>query len=185
MPQPILRTSRLLLVPLTDLHLELEVELESDPEVMRFVGGVGSREESVGSHARRMARAERVDGLGYWAAYAGDDFVGLVWAPPAHGPDQPDDPSVCDLGYRLLRRSWGNGFATEGSRALLDHAFGTVGQSRVIAQTLETNAPSRAVMERLGMRYVRTFRSEGDTEVEYELTREMWERAQGRPTPSA
>ena len=81
---------------------------------------------------------------------------------------------MCDLGYRLLRRSWGNGYATEASRALLEHVFGTVGQSRVIAQAIEGNAASRAVMERLGMRYVRTFRSEEQTEVEYEMTREMW-----------
>jgi RimJ/RimL family protein N-acetyltransferase len=181
MPQPSLPTDRLLLVPLAERHLELEVALDSDPEVMHFVGGPSSREEAIAAHGRRRAQAERVDGLGYWAAYDGDEFVGLVWARPAHGPDQPDDLTVCDLGYRLLRRSWGNGYATEGSRALLEHAFGTVGQSRVIAQAIDANAASRAVMERLGMRYVRTFRSEGQTEVEYEMTREMWE----RPTASA
>jgi RimJ/RimL family protein N-acetyltransferase len=185
MPQPTLHTSRLRLVPLAELHLELEMELDSDPEVMRFVGGVRSRDETVAAHARRLAHAERVDGLGFWATYAGDEFVGLVWAPPAHGPDQPDDPTVCDLGYRLRRRSWGNGYATEASRSLLDHAFGSVGQSRVVAQTLETNAASRAVMERLGMRYVRTYDSEGDTEVEYDMTREMWavvDRGVARPS---
>jgi len=174
MPQPILRTSRLLLMPLADRHLHLEVELDSDPEVMHFVGGAASREQTVATHGRRLAHAERVDGLGFWAAYDEDEFVGLVWVPPAHGPDQPDDLTVCDLGYRLLRRSWGNGYATEASRVLLEHAFGTVGQSRVIAQTLAENAASRAVMERLGMRYARTYQSEGETEVEYEMTREGW-----------
>jgi RimJ/RimL family protein N-acetyltransferase len=174
MAQPILRTSRLLLMPLAERHLHLEVELESDPEVMRFVGGVASRAETVAAHERRLAHAERVDGLGFWAAYDEDEPLGLVWVPPAHGPDQPDDPTVCDLGYRLLRRCWGNGYATEASRALLGHAFDTVGQTRVIAQTLAENTPSRAVMERLGMRYVRTYRSDGDTEVEYEMTRASW-----------
>ena len=174
MPQPILRTPRLVLEPLADRHLELEVELDSDPEVMRFVGGAATREETVGAHARRLAHGQGVDGLGFWAAYAGDEFVGLVWAPPAHGPDQPDDPTVCDLGYRLLRASWGHGYATEASRALLEHAFGTVGQSRVIAQARAENAASRAVMERLGMRYVRIYDSDGHAEVEHEMTREMW-----------
>lgn len=174
MPQPTLRTRRLVLEPLADDHLDLEVELDSDPEVMRFVGGVASREEALAAHQRRVAHAQRVDGLGFWAAYTGDDFVGLVWALPAHGPDQPDDLTVCDLGYRLLRRAWGHGYATESSLALLDHAFGTVGQSRVIAQAIEGNDASRAVMERVGMRYVRAFPSEGNTEVEYEMTRAMW-----------
>ena len=162
-------------MPLADGHLEREVELDADPEVMRFAGGVRSREQVVAAHADRLAHAERVDGLGFWAAYAGDAFVGLVWVPPAHGPDQPADPSVCDLGYRLRRRCWGRGYATEASRALLDHAFGTVGQRRVIAQAREENAASRGVMERVGMRFVRGYVSEGDPEVEYEMTRGMWE----------
>ncbi len=43
--------------------------------------------------------------------------------PPAHGPDQPDDPGVADLGYRIQRRYWRQGLATEASLALLRHAF--------------------------------------------------------------
>ena len=103
--------------------------------------------------------------------------------PPAHGPDQPDDPSVCDLGYRLVRRYWRQGLASEASRTLLRHAFDSVGQSRVIAQTMATNAGSRRVMEAIGMRYVRTYfppweeplPDAGRGEVEYEITREMWQ----------
>jgi hypothetical protein len=39
--------------------------------------------------------------------------------PPAHGPDQPDDPTVCDLGFRLLRRLWRQGLPSEACRTLL------------------------------------------------------------------
>ena len=103
--------------------------------------------------------------------------------PPANGPDQPDDPAVAELGYRIVRRHWRRGFAGEASRALLRHAFDTVGQSRVIAQTMAVNAGSRAVMTSVGMRYVRTYFPVWDDplpgaelgEVEYELTREMWQ----------
>ena len=77
--------------------------------------------------------------------------------PPAHGPDQPDDPAVADLGYRLLRRYWRHGLATEASRALLRHAFDTVGVRRVIAQTMAVNAASRGVMAAAGLSYVRTY----------------------------
>jgi RimJ/RimL family protein N-acetyltransferase len=190
--QPILRTERLLLVPLADRHLELEVELDSDPEVLRYLSGRGhTRDEVVESHARRLAHADRVDGLGYWIAFTpadredGGEFVGLMMLPPAHGPDQPDDPTVCDLGYRLLRGHWGKGLASEASRALLRHAFDTVGQSRVIAQTMAVNAGSRRVMEAVGMRYVRTYHQRWEDpipgselgEVEYEITREMWQAA--------
>jgi RimJ/RimL family protein N-acetyltransferase len=185
MPQPLLRTDRLLLVPLADEHLELEVELDADPEVMRYLTGrARTRDEVTATHALRMARADKVDGLGYWMAFrrADDEFAGLMMLPPAHGPDQPDDPAVAELGYRLVRRHWRQGFAGEASRALLRHAFDTVGQHRVIAQTMAVNAASRAVMAAVGLRYVRTYFPSWDDplpgsdlgEVEYEMTREMW-----------
>jgi RimJ/RimL family protein N-acetyltransferase len=189
MAQPILRTARLLLVPLADRHLDLEVQLDSDPEVLRYISGrAHSRDEVAASHSRRMALAEKVDGLGFWMAFASgqedeSDFVGLMMLPPAHGPDQPDDPTVTDLGYRLVRRHWRQGLASEASRVLLRHAFDTVGQSRVIAQTMATNTGSRRLLEAIGMRYVRTYFPPWDDplpgaelgEVEYEMTREMWE----------
>ncbi|MFI5049641.1 MAG: GNAT family N-acetyltransferase, partial [Gaiellales bacterium] len=70
MPQPTLRTPRLLLVPLADRHLDLEVELDSDPEVMRYLDGRARTPDEVAeSHARRMANARQVPGLGYWIVF--------------------------------------------------------------------------------------------------------------------
>ena len=140
-----------------------------------------------------MALAEKVPGLGHWMAFGTDggargstrppaeqdgQFVGLMMLPPAHGPDQPDDPGVADLGYRILRRYWRQGLATEASRALLRHAFTTVGVRRVIAQTMAVNTASRGVMAAVGLSYVRTYFPDWedplpgseDGEVEYELS---------------
>ena len=94
----------------------------------------------------------------------------------------PDEP---ELGYRLRAASWGLGYATEGSRALVDLAFRELGAERVFAETMAVNTASRRVMEKAGLRYVRTFhqewpdRIEGDEhgDVEYALTRAEWERA--------
>jgi RimJ/RimL family protein N-acetyltransferase len=195
---PVIPTERMLLVPLTDRHLELEVELDSDPGVLRFISGrAHGRDEVAASHAERLALGRRVPGLGYWMAFGTDggargsarpgseaagEFLGLMMLPPAHGPDQPDDPTVADLGYRFLRRCWRQGLATEASRALLRHAFETVGVRRVIAQTMAVNAASRGVMAAAGLRYVRTYHPEFDEplpgseqgEVEYAITREDW-----------
>jgi RimJ/RimL family protein N-acetyltransferase len=195
---PVIQADRLLLVPLADRHLELEVELDSDPEVLRYISGrAHTRHEVVASHAARMALGRKVPGLGFWMAFGTDggargsarpdseaagEFLGLMMLPPAHGPDQPDDPTVADLGYRLLRRCWRQGLATEASRALLRHAFETVGMRRVIAQTMAVNAASRGVMAAAGLTYVRTYRPEFDEplpgseqgEVEYEMTAADW-----------
>ena len=89
---------------------------------------------------------------------------------------------MADLGYRLLQRHWRKGLASEGARELVRYGFDDVRLDRVIAQTLSVNAGSRAVMERVGLTYVRTFPSStsapmpGGTEyeVEYEITRGQW-----------
>jgi RimJ/RimL family protein N-acetyltransferase len=184
MPQQTLQTERITLVPLADEHLKWEVELDSDPEVMRYLSGQAStREEVEAGHARRMAAAQKVDGLGFWVGLVDDEFVGWWTLQPAHGPDQPNDPDVADLGYRLLRRHWRRGLASEGARELVRYGFDNVGLDRIIAQTMTVNASSRTVMERIGLTYVRTFPTsttaplEGveEGEVEYEMTREQWE----------
>jgi RimJ/RimL family protein N-acetyltransferase len=187
MPQQTLQTERITLVPLADEHLVWEVELDSDSEVMRYLSGRAStREEVVAGHARRMAAAQKVDGLGFWVGLVDEEFVGWWILQPAHGPDQPDDPGVADLGYRLLSRHWRKGLASEGARELVRYGFEDVGLDRIIAQAMTVNAGSRAVMERVGLTYVRTFPTsttapvEGleEGEVEYEMTREQWERCQ-------
>ncbi|MEV6305540.1 GNAT family N-acetyltransferase [Actinoplanes sp. NPDC051861] len=193
MPQPILRSDRLLLLPLADEHLDLEVELDSDPEVLRFLfGRARPRDEVVEAHAQRMSEGRAVDGLGYWVAFRGEDFVGLMMLPPSHGEHKPEEPGVAELGYRMVRRFWRQGFASEASRVLLGHAFETAGQKRVIAQTMAVNAGSRGVMAAVGMRHVRTFHPEWtdplpgaeEGEVEYEITRDEW-LAGARRTPTA
>lgn len=188
MAQTLLYTDRLVMRPLEPEHLDLQLMLDCDAEVMEFVGGPAALKGDVErSHARRLALGSRVDGLGFWMAFeqdAADDerreehgaFVGLMMLPPAHGPDQPDDPGVADLGYRLARLSWGRGYGREAAARLLDHAFDTVGLNRVIAQTRSDNIRSRRLLEAVGMQYVRSFRSLDDTtqgplDVEYEFDR--------------
>ena len=189
MPQQTLQTERITLVPLAEKHLEWEVELDSDFEVMRHLSGRAStREEVVASHAGRMAAAQKVDGLGFWVGLLDDEFVGWWILQPAHGPDQPDDPGVADLGYRLLPRHWRKGLASEGARELVRYGFDDIGLDRIIAQTMTANTRARAVVERVGLTYVRTFPTsntapvEGveEGEVEYEMTRVQWE---GRHRP--
>ncbi|EAP97434.1 acetyltransferase, GNAT family, putative [Janibacter sp. HTCC2649] len=181
MPQIPLQTARLDLIPLTDEHLAEEIALDADPDVTHYVWGrPRTREEVLASHAQRMERGRQIDGLGFWAGFARDEpgrpFVGWWILGPLHGPDQGDwrtSPGVAELGYRLHRRFWRQGFASEGSRELLRHGFEELGLHRVIAQAVTDNMGSRAVMESVGMRFVRSW-DEPDGEVEYAVTRHAW-----------
>ena len=89
--QPTLYTERLTLVPLANEHLEFEVELDSDPEVMRYLSGRGrSRSEVEEAHRRRMAVDGEVPGLGFWVGFDENLFVGWWILQPPNGPDQPN-----------------------------------------------------------------------------------------------
>ena len=169
-------TERLALRPLDASDVDLLVALDADPEVTRYISGgkPTPRDEA----ARIVERA-----LGHrWIASdrATGEFVGWLGLRPSAGRDR-------ELGYRLRRAAWGRGLATEGSLALIDLAFTQLDADRVWAQTMSVNVASRGVMERCGMRYVRTFHLDwpepiagtehGD--VEYELTRTAWSMRRG------
>ncbi len=164
-------TARLALRPALLEHVDLHVELDSDPEVMRFINGgsTGTREEI--ERIVREVRGTR------WTATLLDSELFVGWFSL-----RSSGLGEFELGYRLRHPMWGQGLATEGTQALVDHAFRDHAARRVWAQTMTVNLRSRAVMDRCGLHYVRTFHydwpevieggDEGD--VEYELVRSDW-----------
>jgi RimJ/RimL family protein N-acetyltransferase len=178
-----LETERLVLRRMTPDDLDDLVDLDSDPAVMRYInGGRPTTREEMREDVLPwwLAYYERGDRFGFWAAIekATGAFIGWFHLRPNAG-DPPDRP---ELGYRLRVSAWGHGYATEGSRALIRKAFEELGARRVYATTMSVNVASWRVMEKAGLRYVRTFhgewpeRIEGDEQgdVEYALSREEW-----------
>jgi RimJ/RimL family protein N-acetyltransferase len=189
MNQARLRTDRIELVPLSGDHLELEVELDADPEVMRYLTGAGrTRAQVMAAHRLRLATAEPVPGLGFWVGFVEGRFIGWWLLEPPGWIDRKVVEGQAELGYRLLRRSWHQGFASEGARELLRHGFEDLGLYRVFAQTMTVNTRSRATMAAVGLRYVRTFPDEVDEglagselgAVEYAITQDEWRVASSR-----
>jgi len=132
-------------------HLDDLVALDSDPEVMRHVGGVSpSREQYAEILPRMMTWSDRP--FGFFAAYFEDRFTGWFHLRPSVVDDR-----ILELGYRLRREAWGRGLATEGSRALLRHAFTTLGEREVDACAVPENIASTGVMKKCGMRRVGSF----------------------------
>jgi RimJ/RimL family protein N-acetyltransferase len=125
--------------------------LNADPEVMRYFEAPLTREESDGWAQALAARIEE-QGWGLWALERRDtgEFIGFTGLQvPRH--ELPFNPCV-EVGWRLARSAWGQGFATEAGRASLAHGFGPLALDEVVSMTAVPNLPSRAVMERLGMR---------------------------------
>jgi len=183
--QVFLETERLLLRRFTSDDADSLVELDADPAVMRFItGGRATPREEIEKEVLPafLAYYECDAGYGFWAAIEKSTgrFVGWFHFRPAE--DAP--AGEVELGYRLRRSAWGKGYATEGSRALIDKGFSELGVERVVASTMVVNLASRRVLEKAGLRFVRIFhqpwpdRIEGEEEgdVEYALHRSEWKR---------
>ncbi|MCL7457521.1 GNAT family N-acetyltransferase [Micromonospora echinofusca] len=178
-----LSTPRLVLREFTPDDADLLVELDDDPEVMRYLtGGRPTPPEAVRERVlpRILAHYRRAPGLGWWAAQDRRSGAFLGWF--EFRPTRDGDAREVELGYRLRRDAWGAGLATEGCRALIDKGFAELGVRRVTANTMTVNAASRRVMEKSGLRLVRTYVGDWPElidgaehgEVEYALTREHW-----------
>ena len=179
-----LETERLVLRRLTIDDLDAIEALDADPAVMRYItGGPATPREELRDEyfPAWLAYYERGDAWGFWAAIERETGAFLGWFHLRPLPEDPADEP--ELGYRLVQSAWGRGYASEGSRALVDKAFAELGAARVHASTMAVNVGSRRVMEKAGLRFVRTFvadwpvRIEGDEEgdVEYAIERAEWE----------
>ena len=189
-------TGRMLLRRMTGADLDWLARLHGDRRVMRYIGDREPipRAEIAARTLPAMLRdyEELPTGLGYfaavelitgrplgWVALRPPDSVGLC--PPASTGLCPP-AGVAELGYRLLPEAWGLGYATEGARALVRHAFTDLDLASVVATTMTLNLASRRVLDKAGLSLVRTFLAvwpsyiEGAEhgDVEYAVARSAW-----------
>ncbi|MEV5349585.1 GNAT family N-acetyltransferase [Streptomyces achromogenes] len=144
-----LHTDRLLLRRWRDSDLEPWAAMNADPEVREHLGDPLSRDQSDASVAQYQADFDR-RGYGWWAVEVRGtgEFIGFA------GLDPVDDGmpfTGVEIGWRLARSAWGQGYATEAARAVLAYGFDTLGLPEILAVTTSTNHRSQAVMRRIGM----------------------------------
>jgi RimJ/RimL family protein N-acetyltransferase len=192
----LLETDRLILRRFTRADLDHLYALDNDPEVMRYING-GTPTPRAVVERDILPTFVRYDegrpGFGFWAVVEKASGEWLGWF--CFRLSQ-ETPGQVILGYRLRKAVWGQGYATEGARALIRKGFEEWGVQRVVASTYEENRASRRAMEKLGMALVRRFRltaadlAQADThhvestevwdgdEVEYAIDLAEWERLQ-------
>jgi len=145
-----LTTERLLLREWRESDLAPFHALNSHPEVMEFLPKQLSRAES-DEVARRIGDEMADHGFGLWAVEVVGvlPFVGFVGlsVPTFEAPFMP----CVEIGWRLAREHWGNGYANEAALASMACAFGPLALSEIVAFTVPANIKSRRVMERIGM----------------------------------
>lgn len=150
-------TDRLQLRPVRLDDGPLLVELDSDPEVMRFVSkGMPTPREHIEREVlpRWLRLQDEHAPFGFFMAHLRGTGAFAGWF---HLRPDRLEGGAHELGYRLRRATWGRGLATEGGRALIAAGFGDWGCTRITAHTLEANYASQRVMEKCGLRFEADF----------------------------
>ncbi|MGE0179410.1 MAG: GNAT family N-acetyltransferase [Sphingomonas sp.] len=147
-----IETARLILRDWREEDIEPFIQHTNTPAVMRWLGGVATREEARDRIEHRIMRWQREQGFTFWVVERKADgeplgFCGLKLADMDGSPIAGD----YEIGWRLREDAWGQGYAKEAASATLDHAFDIIGAPHVVAITFVQNEASWGLMERLGM----------------------------------
>lgn len=156
-------TERFILREILPSDIFAMFELDSDAEVHLYLGNspVSTMQQSI--DAIHFIRQQYNDhGIGRWAIIdkATNDFVG--WSGLKYVTDLINNhQNYYDLGYRIIRKYWGNGIATETAMAALEYAFTKLNTENVFAMTDSQNYDSKKILEKVGLCHVENFELEG------------------------
>ncbi len=143
-----IKTKRLILRAWEEADFEPFARMNADPTVMQFFPSTLTREQS-DALALRLSCEVIEKGFGLWAVSIPNvaPFAGFI------GIGQESFLPFIDIGWRLARPFWGQGYATEGALASLHYGFNVAHLDKIAAFTAPSNQRSRRVMERIGLRH--------------------------------
>jgi RimJ/RimL family protein N-acetyltransferase len=145
----ILQTNSLVLRPYTEADFTHVFRLQSDAEVMRYIRAPATEMASVLERTHLWLRyAEENPGYGVWVMEQKSDGLFAGYCVLRHVDFIPG--REIEVGYTLDKASWGKGFATEATKALMYHASQALGIRNFVAFTDENNMASNRVLEKCG-----------------------------------
>ncbi|MDB9702242.1 GNAT family N-acetyltransferase [Flavobacteriales bacterium] len=152
----VLTTDRLILREFKPSDGEAMFHLNSDEEVLRYTGD--KQFDSVKDAKKFFDNYPDYEknGFGRWAVVTKEDSEVIGWC----GLKKHEDNKV-DIGYRLFKNQWNNGFATEASIACLEYGFQVFELEEIVANAAEENKASIRVMEKIGMEFQQKMTCEG------------------------
>jgi [ribosomal protein S5]-alanine N-acetyltransferase len=173
----ITETERLIIREIEISDTDVMLELHSDPIVHRYLGNktITSREGII--DAINSLRKQYADfGVGRWAMIhkKTGEFIGWTGLEFVTKPIN-NHKNYYDLGYRLLRKFWGQGFATESAFASIDYVFNKLGAAEIYAMADIDNVGSNMILKNVGLRFIESFDNEGVKHNWYRLTSSEYE----------
>ncbi len=147
-----IETPRLYLREFTIEDAQLLIDLNSNPNVIRYTGDGPVKDLD---EAKRILNdiifPQYKNKMGRWAVHlkSNDEFIG--WC----GLKFIADDNEIDLGYRFFENHWGKGYASESAKAVLDYGVNTLKLKNIIARAAKDNPASIAVIQKLGFVYLK------------------------------
>jgi [ribosomal protein S5]-alanine N-acetyltransferase len=145
------QSTRLLFRQFTLDDAQLLVDLNSDPEVMKYLHEPETTMENAPQVLRDIILPQYENGLGRWAVFLKytEEFIGWCGLKYLAGSNE------IDLGYRFKKQYWGKGYATEAAKTCISYAFAHLNVQKIIARAHIDNNASLHVIKKCGMNFLR------------------------------
>ena len=166
-----IETERLLLREMLTTDDAGMFELDSNPEVHRYLGNrpVKNIDESL-VYIENLRKQYIENGIGRWAVILKETNEFIGWSGIKLIKDSINNhQNFYEIGYRFIQKHWGKGYATEAGLAFVDYAFNEMKVDALYAYADAGNSASRNILEKLGLQYVNSFEYESEEEVWYEM----------------
>ncbi len=174
----IIETERLIIREIQPTDFDEMFELHADPEVHRYLGNKTITDQEKLMEAMESLRQQYIDfGVGRWAMIdkKTKEFIG--WTGLEYVTKEVNNhKNFYDLGYRLIKRFWGQGFATESAFASVDYAFDKLNATEIYAMADIENKGSNKILKKVGLKFIETFNLEGIEHNWYKLERSAYKK---------
>ncbi len=137
--------------------------LDSDKDVHKYLGNKPIISIEQARQTIDLVRQQYIDnGIGRWAIIDKNTNNFIGWTGLKLVKELTNNhKNYYDLGYRLIKKYWGKGFATETAKASLDYGFSTLNLTEIFGTADINNLASRNVLEKAGLKYIETFNHNG------------------------
>jgi [ribosomal protein S5]-alanine N-acetyltransferase len=172
----IIETERLILRELSAADAQGMFELDSDPAVHQYLGNTPVTNIEQARDVVRFIQQQYIDnGIGRFAVIEKSTQAFIGWAGFKLVKEITNAHiDFYDIGYRLIKKYWRQGFATEAAKAWLDYGFGVMNLSDIFAMADADNLASKKVLEKIGLNYVEKFTFDGVEHDWFSMTRKEW-----------
>jgi RimJ/RimL family protein N-acetyltransferase len=171
-----IETERLILRELQAKDLQAWFDMDSNPEVHKYLGNLPVKNmEQIENAFQSILQQYAENGIGRWATIEKSSGKFIGWSGLKFITEKENNHiNFYDVGYRLHPKYWGKGYATESCKASLKYGFMALHANEIIGIANEENIASRRALEKCGLKFLEKFMWK-DIQCDWlKITKEEW-----------